>query len=102
MMPTIRRRMRWLLLGPEDSWGATLATGQAAITALAALAVFTHVLDLASGVRMMLVYGVHMEQNPIARALMLSGGPLRLAEVKLLIVMAGVLLFMRTARAGRP
>jgi uncharacterized membrane protein len=51
---------------------------------------------------MMLVYGIHMEQNPIARALMQSGGPLRLAEVKLAIVMTCLLLFMRTARAGRP
>lgn len=94
--------MRWILLGSDSSWGATLATGRVAITALALLALLLHALDLATGVRMMLVYGIHMEQNPIARALMLSGGPLRLAEVKLLIVMAGVLLFMRTARAGRP
>ncbi len=98
----LRRRVRLILLGPDDGWGATLATGRVAITALALLALFTHVLDLASGLRMMLVYGVHMEQNPLARALMLSGGPLRLAEVKLFVVMAGVLLFMRTARAGRP
>jgi hypothetical protein len=33
---------------------------------------------------------------------MLTGGPLRLAEVKLAVVMIGVLVFMRTARAGRP
>jgi uncharacterized membrane protein len=101
-MLTLRRRMRLILLGPEDGWGARLATGPLAITGLAVLALFTHVLDLATGVRMMLLYGIHMEQNPLARTLMLTGGPLRLAEVKLTVVVIGVLLFMRTARAGRP
>jgi hypothetical protein len=91
-----------ILLGPDDGWGARLATGRVAITALACLAVLTHVLDLATGVRMMLLYGIHMEQNPVARTLMLAGGPLRLAEVKLGVVMIGVLVFMRTASAGRP
>jgi hypothetical protein len=101
-MPSLRQRVRLILLGPDDGWGARLATGPVAITGLAVLALFTHVLDLATGIRMMLVYGIHMEQNPLARALMLTGGPLRLAEVKLAVVMIGVLVFMRTARAGRP
>jgi len=94
--------VRWILLGADDSWGATLATSRIALTALAMLALLLHALDLATGVRMMLVYGIHMEQNPIARYLMATGGPLQLAGVKLVVVMFGVLLFMRTARAGRP
>jgi len=101
-MATVRRRVRWILLGADDSWGATLATSRIALTALAMLALLLHALDLATGVRMMLVYGIHMEQNPIARYLMATGGPLQLAGVKLVVVMFGVLLFMRTARAGRP
>ncbi len=101
-MASVRRRVRWILLGPDDSWGATLATDRVALTALALLALLLHALDLATGVRMMLVYGIHMEQNPIARHIMATGGPLQLAGVKLAVVMVGVLLFMRTARAGRP
>ena len=93
---------RWLLLGNDDSWGATLATGRIGILALAALALLMHVLDLASGLRMMLVYGIQLEQNPLARFIMNTGGPLGLVEMKLGVVLAGVLLFVRTARLGRP
>jgi hypothetical protein len=102
MMQRLRARARWVLLGADDSWGATLATGRVGISSLAVLALCTHILDLATGVRMMLVYGIPLEQNPLARMLMSTGGPMRLAEVKLAVVMGGVLLFMRTARAGRP
>jgi hypothetical protein len=90
-----------VLLGPEDSWGATLATGPRGIYTLAALALAMHVLDLATGLRMMLLYGVHLEQNPLARFVMASAGPLGLMELKLGVVTAGVVLFVRTARAGR-
>ena len=94
---------RKLLLGPDDSSrGATLATGRVGITALATLAVALHALDLATGLRMMLVYGIGLEQNPLARLIMNTAGPLGLVEAKLGVVLAGVLLFMRTARAGRP
>lgn len=93
---------RWVLLGNDDSWGATLATGRIGILALAALALLMHVLDLASGLRMMLVYGIQLEQNPLARFIMNTGGPLGLVEMKLGVVLAGVLLFVRTARLGRP
>ena len=92
---------RMVLLGPEDSWGATLATGPRGIYTLAALALAMHVLDLATGLRMMLLYGVHLEQNPLARFVMASTGPLGLMELKLGVVTAGVVLFVRTARAGR-
>jgi hypothetical protein len=93
---------RWLLLGPEDSWGATLGTGRLGIFLLAMCALFLHALDLATGLRMMLLYGVQLEQNPLARAIMQSGGPLLLVEFKLGVVLGAVLLFMRTAEAGRP
>jgi hypothetical protein len=101
-MEQLRIRTRWLLLGDDHSWGATLATGPAGITALAILAVMLHALDLATGLRMMLVYGIQLEQNPLARLLMTEAGPLGLAAVKLGVVLIGVLLFVRTARAGRP
>ena len=101
-MSTLHLRTRWLLLGPDDSWGATLATGPIAITALAILALIMHALDLASGIRMMLVYGIQIEQNPLARFIMTDMGPLGLALAKFGVVGLGVLLFVRTAQVGRP
>jgi hypothetical protein len=93
---------RWILLGPDDSWGATLATGRLGILLLAAFALLMHILDLATGLRMMLVHGISLEQNPLARFIMHTGGPLGLIEVKLGVVLLGVLVFVRTARLGRP
>jgi uncharacterized membrane protein len=101
-MTTLRVLTRRVLLGNDESWGATLATGRMAILALAAFALFMHVLDLASGLRMMLTYGIALEQNPLARFVMTTSGPVVLVELKLGVVLAGVLLFVRTARAGRP
>jgi hypothetical protein len=66
------------------------------------VALLLHVLDLATGLRMMLVYGIALEQNPFARAVMASAGPLGLVELKLGVVVAGLLLFVRTAQVGRP
>jgi hypothetical protein len=60
-----------------------------------------HVLDLATGLRMMLVYGIQLEQNPVARFIMHTAGPVGLVEVKLGVVAIGVLLFVRTAQVGR-
>jgi hypothetical protein len=94
---------RWVLLGGDDnSWGATLVTGPRGIYALASLTLLVHVFDLASGLRMMLVYGIDLEQNPLARFIMYTAGPIGLVEVKLGVVLAGVLLFVRTAQVGRP
>jgi hypothetical protein len=93
---------RWLLLGNDDGWGARFATGPLGILVLAAFALAMHVLDLATGLRMMLVYGIHLEQNPLARFIMHNAGPLGLVEVKLGVVLAGILLFVRTAQVGRP
>jgi hypothetical protein len=101
-MTNLRLRARWLLLGDDDSWGATLATGPFAITCLAILALLMHALDLASGIRMMLIYGISLEQNPLARTIMTEAGPLGLAVAKLGVVGIGVLLFVRTAQIGRP
>jgi hypothetical protein len=50
----------------------------------------------------MLVYGIALEQNPLARFVMTTSGPLGLIELKLGVVLAGVLLFVRTAHVGRP
>src|SRR6266852_5100595 len=101
-MTRVHTWTRWLLLGNDTSWGATFATGPLGILALAAFALLMHVLDLATGLRMMLVYGIGLEQNPLARFIMTTSGPVGLIEVKLGVVMAGVLLFVRTARLGRP
>lgn len=93
--------MRRLLLGRDDSWGARLGTGPLAIHGLALVTIISHSLDLATGLRMMLVHGVALEQNPIARSIMLGSGPLVLIELKLGVVLAGVGLFVRTAQLGR-
>src|SRR5918912_2459450 len=98
-LTTVTRLQAWtrlVLLGPEGSWGATVATGRRGIHALAVVALAMHLLDLATGLRMMLVYGVHLEQNPLARFVMSSGGPLALTELKLGVVTAGLVLFVRT------
>jgi hypothetical protein len=60
-----------------------------------------HILDLGTGLRMMHVYGIHLEQNPLARFIMNNAGPVGLVEIKLGVVLAGILLFVRTAQAGR-
>jgi hypothetical protein len=92
---------RRVLLGDDDSWGATLATSPGGIYLLAGLALVLHSLDLATGLRMMLVYGIELEQNPLARYIMATVGPVGLIEVKLGVVLLGVLLFVRTAQQGR-
>src|SRR6266851_3824800 len=92
---------RWVLLGNDTGWGATLATGPVGIYGLAAFALLMHILDLATGLRMMLVYGIQLEQNPVARFIMHTAGPVGLVEVKLGVVAIGVLLFVRTAQVGR-
>src|SRR6266571_458894 len=86
---------RWVLLGNDKSWGATLATEPMGIYGLAAFALLMHVLDLATGLRMMHVYGIQLEQNPLARFIMHTAGPLGLVEVKLGVVAIGVLLFVK-------
>ncbi|MCA1646274.1 MAG: hypothetical protein LC797_12735 [Chloroflexi bacterium] len=93
---------RWVLLGNDTSWGARFATGPQGIYVLASFALLMHVLDLATGLRMMLVYGIQLEQNPLARLVMHNAGPIGLVELKLGVVIGGVLLFVRTAQVGRP
>jgi hypothetical protein len=90
-----------VLLGDDDSWGATFATSRFAIHALAAFALVMHLVDLASGIRMMQLYGIELEQNPLARAVMLSTGPIGLTELKLAVVLGGLWLLVRVARVGR-
>jgi hypothetical protein len=101
-MSRVQGWTRWVLLGDDNSWGATLATGPLGIYTLAAFALLMHAVDLATGLRMMLVYGVGLEQNPLARFMMTTVGPLGLVELKLGVVAAGLFLFVRTAKAGRP
>ncbi|GAC1324136.1 MAG: hypothetical protein NVSMB2_22120 [Chloroflexota bacterium] len=93
---------RHLLLGPDDGWGATMGTGPTGIALLSTLAVTFQVLDLATGLRMMLRYGIGLEQNPLARTIMQTWGPLGLIDLKLSVVLGGVLFLRYMARAGRP
>jgi hypothetical protein len=90
-----------VLLGADNSWGATLATGPVGIYVLASLALLMHVFDLATGLQMMQTYGIELEQNPLARFIMQTAGPIGLIEMKLGVVLVGVLLLVRTARMGR-
>jgi hypothetical protein len=92
---------RRVLLGPEDGWGARLATGPVAIYVLAALVLLLHLLDLATGLNMMLRYGIELEQNPLARLVMSTAGPIGLIPLKLGVVVCGVVLFVRAAQLGR-
>lgn len=93
---------RRLLLGPDDSWGATVATSPPCIAILSAVALIFQALDLFSGVHMMLNHGLGFELNPLARHIMATLGPVGLIDVKLGVVAAAILLLARTARAGRP
>jgi uncharacterized membrane protein len=102
LVTQVRGWTRFVLLGPDDSWGARLATGPLGIAVLAGIALLMHALDLATGLRMMLTYGIQLEQNPLARYIMDTSGPIALVEVKLGVVLAGVLVFVKTAHHGRP
>jgi hypothetical protein len=59
-------------------------------------------LDLLTGIRLMLTFGIDQEQNPIARTIFQAGGPLGLTILKLGVVLGGVLALVLVARAGRP
>ncbi len=102
VLTRVRGWTRWVLLGADDSWGATLATGPLGIYVLASVALAMHALDLATGLRMMQLYGIDLEQNPLARLIMQNAGPIGLIEMKLGVVLAGVVLLVRTAQVGRP
>jgi uncharacterized membrane protein len=92
---------RRILLGPDDAWAARVATSPMAIYTLAALVLVAHVLDLATGLHMMTHYGIDLEQNPLARYVMATAGPMGLVPLKLGVVGGGVLLFVRAAQLGR-
>jgi len=69
---------------------------------VAAVAVALQCLDLLTGIRLMSMYGLDQEQNPIARTIFDMGGPLGLTILKLGVVLTGVLVLLLLARAGRP
>lgn len=93
---------RAILLGPEHGWGARIGCDPRTLTGLAVCALLLHVLDLVTGIRLMTLFGIDQEQNPVARALFQSSGPAGLAMVKVGVVAIGVLLLLSLARAGRP
>lgn len=71
------------------------------ILLIAAVAVAMQSLDLVTGIRLMLTYGIDQEQNPIARTIFEAGGPVGLTILKLGVVLSGVLVLVLLARAGR-
>jgi hypothetical protein len=81
--------------------GARLATWPRAIYLLAALVAVVHALDLATGLHMMLSYGVRLEFNPLARLVMMSAGPLGVVALKVGGVVACLALLVRAAHLGR-
>src|SRR5207302_8320224 len=81
---------------------ARVACGPVSILLLAAVGLVLHALDLITGVRMMLMYGIEQEQNPIARTIFQISGPFGLASAKFGVVFSGVVLLILLARAGRP
>jgi hypothetical protein len=93
-----------MLAGPSVPT-RTLAAGPRTLSPLvwltATLATTFHLLDLLTGIRMMQVYGIELEQNPIARTIFTSGGPIGLAIAKLGVVLGGVCVLVLLARAGR-
>lgn len=68
---------------------------------LAALTIILQAVDLATALSMMSLYGTSLEQNPIARAIVTTAGPMGLAVAKLGVALVGVLLLLTLARLGR-
>ena len=101
-MLSARSYSRKLLCGSDNAWVARVACGPLSIGLLAAVGLLLHSLDLISGVRMMLTYGLDQEQNPIARTIFQLSGPLGLAAAKFGVLSVGVVLLVLVARAGRP
>jgi uncharacterized protein DUF5658 len=93
--------VRWILLGGDDSIGARLFCSPRAIVALACVALLLHMLDLLSGIQMMQHYGLHTEQNPVARMLFGTSGPIGLSAAKFTVVGTGVVLMVWLALHGR-
>jgi hypothetical protein len=81
------------LLTPRRSW---------LVLVFAGMAIVLQTMDLLTGIRLMLVFGIDQEQNPIARTIFDTAGPIGLTIVKLGIVLSGVLMLLMLARAGRP
>jgi hypothetical protein len=102
-MPRVRTLIRTLLLGPDERWAARFACTQPAIAVLAAVALALHVLDLSTGIRLMSVYGLDHELNPLARTIFQAAGSLGLSAVKLSVVLGGIgaLLYLARNRRGR-
>jgi hypothetical protein len=78
-----------------------VACTRPAIATLAAVALALHILDLLTGIRLMRVYGLDQEQNPLARAIFQTSGPLGLGAVKLGVVLTGIAVLLYLGRNGR-
>jgi hypothetical protein len=78
-----------------------IATSPLAIVLLAALALAAQMLDLLTGLRMVLAYGIDAELNPLIRAAFISAGPAGAAALKLSAATLSVAALVFLARAGR-
>jgi hypothetical protein len=87
------------LLSPRYLFHAARTPGVTLLIAAAAVA--AQGMDLLTGVRLMVLYGLDQEQNPIARSIFQTGGPVGLVIVKLGVVLTGVAVLLLLARAGR-
>lgn len=81
--------------------GRDAATGPMPIALLAVLALLAQTLDLLTGLRMVVRYGVNAELNPLLRAALASAGPEGAAAVKLGAATLAVMFFVALAHAGR-
>ncbi|MBV9356292.1 MAG: hypothetical protein JO023_12285 [Chloroflexi bacterium] len=80
---------------------AGIGTNPVVITLLAVLVLVAQLLDLVSGLRMVLDDGINAELNPLFRLILVSTGPAGAAVVKLSVAVLVVTLLLRLARAGR-
>jgi hypothetical protein len=78
-----------------------VATSPVAIALLAALVLVAQALDLLTGLRMVLHYGIDAELNPLVRAILIGAGPAGAAAVKLGAATLAVALLLVLARTGR-
>lgn len=75
--------------------------GARTIVCFALLALGFQALDLLTGLRMVLAYGLQAETNPLMRDALLTGGPVQVAVFKIGAALLSVGAFLMLARLGR-
>jgi hypothetical protein len=95
-----REVINWRMVCPQHN-ARRIATSPVAIALLAALALAAQLLDLLTGLRMVLAYGIDAELNPLLRAALISAGPAGAAALKLGAATLSVAALVFLARTGR-